>query len=191
MLSFARTMFARTYIERDGFRHLPLLMNFLLVVVASLNKWINKKRKQSFVSQCRFVCFVSTYTLWKVSNRKVFVISIIANIIDMMDSNLSCVRLKINYILFAFSLFLLGYYIFHTYIPTCLIVIISWISFWIKPEAVPARVTLCVTSLLTLSTQHAQSQKNLPPWVSRLLIDIIISLFFSHPHVYMSTVSLT
>ncbi|KAL3191967.1 hypothetical protein MRX96_050382 [Rhipicephalus microplus] len=33
----------------------------------------------------------------------------------------------------------LGYYMFHTYIPTCLIVIMSWISFWIKPEAVPAR----------------------------------------------------
>ncbi|KAK4288644.1 hypothetical protein Pmani_038332, partial [Petrolisthes manimaculis] len=29
----------------------------------------------------------------------------------------------------------LGYYLFHTYIPTCLIVIMSWISFWIKPEA--------------------------------------------------------
>ena len=39
----------------------------------------------------------------------------------------------------------------------------SWISFWIKPEAVPARVTLGVTSLLTLSTQHANSQKSLPP----------------------------
>ena len=57
----------------------------------------------------------------------------------------------------------LGYYLFHTYVPTCLIVIMSWISFWIKPEAVPARVTLGVTSLLTLSTQHANSQKSLPP----------------------------
>lgn len=57
----------------------------------------------------------------------------------------------------------LGYYVFHTYIPTCLIVIMSWISFWIRPEAVPARVTLGVTSLLTLSTQHANSQKGLPP----------------------------
>ncbi|XP_037070075.1 glycine receptor subunit alpha-4-like [Pollicipes pollicipes] len=57
----------------------------------------------------------------------------------------------------------LGYYLFHTYIPTCLIVIMSWISFWIKPEAAPARVTLGVTSLLTLSTQHAKSQSALPP----------------------------
>jgi hypothetical protein len=69
----------------------------------------------------------------------------------------------------------LGYYLFHTYIPTCLIVIMSWISFWIKPEAVPARVTLCVTSLLTLSTQHAQSQKSLPPVSYIKAIDIFMS----------------
>ena len=34
--------------------------------------------------------------------------------------------------------------------PSALIVVMSWISFWIKPEAIPARVTLGVTSLLTL-----------------------------------------
>lgn len=46
----------------------------------------------------------------------------------------------------------LGYHLFHTYIPSALIVVMSWISFWIKPEAIPARVTLGVTSLLTLGT---------------------------------------
>ena len=51
----------------------------------------------------------------------------------------------------------------------------SWISFWIKPEAVPARVTLCVTSLLTLSTQHAQSQKSLPPVSYIKAIDIFMN----------------
>ncbi|XP_064098794.1 glycine receptor subunit alpha-2-like [Macrobrachium nipponense] len=69
----------------------------------------------------------------------------------------------------------LGYYLFHTYIPTCLIVIMSWISFWIKPEAVPARVTLGVTSLLTLSTQHANSQKSLPPVSYIKAIDMFMS----------------
>ncbi|XP_063884419.1 glycine receptor subunit alphaZ1-like isoform X2 [Scylla paramamosain] len=69
----------------------------------------------------------------------------------------------------------LGYYLFHTYIPTCLIVIMSWISFWIKPEAVPARVTLGVTSLLTLSTQHANSQKSLPPVSYIKAIDLFMS----------------
>ncbi|KAF4524863.1 hypothetical protein B566_EDAN012819 [Ephemera danica] len=69
----------------------------------------------------------------------------------------------------------LGYYLFYTYIPTCLIVIMSWISFWIKPEAVPARVTLGVTSLLTLSTQHANSQKSLPPVSYIKAIDVFMS----------------
>ncbi|XP_059468379.1 glycine receptor subunit alpha-2-like isoform X2 [Neocloeon triangulifer] len=69
----------------------------------------------------------------------------------------------------------LGYYLFHTYVPTCLIVIMSWISFWLKPEAVPARVTLGVTSLLTLSTQHANSQKSLPPVSYIKAIDVFMS----------------
>ncbi|XP_076373239.1 glycine receptor subunit alpha-2-like [Tachypleus tridentatus] len=68
----------------------------------------------------------------------------------------------------------LGYYLFHTYVPTCLIVIMSWISFWIKPEAVPARVTLGVTSLLTLSTQHAKSQASLPPVSYTKAVDLFM-----------------
>ncbi|KAK8747989.1 hypothetical protein OTU49_016257, partial [Cherax quadricarinatus] len=69
----------------------------------------------------------------------------------------------------------LGYYLFHTYMPTCLIVIMSWVSFWIKPEAAPARVTLGVTSLLTLSTQHAKSQASLPPVSYIKIIDMFMS----------------
>ncbi|VVC34659.1 Gamma-aminobutyric acid A receptor/Glycine receptor alpha,Neurotransmitter-gated ion- [Cinara cedri] len=69
----------------------------------------------------------------------------------------------------------LGYYLFHTYIPTCLIVIMSWVSFWIKPEAAPARVTLGVTSLLTLSTQHAKSQAALPPVSYLKAVDTFMS----------------
>ena len=83
---------------------------------------------------------------------------VIASIYNHNDSgNFTCLE-----VVFMFKR-RLGYYLFHTYVPTCLIVIMSWISFWIKPEAVPARVTLGVTSLLTLSTQHANSQKSLPP----------------------------
>ncbi|KAF6217368.1 hypothetical protein GE061_001722 [Apolygus lucorum] len=70
----------------------------------------------------------------------------------------------------------LGYYLFHTYFPTCLIVIMSWVSFWIKPEAAPARVTLGVTSLLTLSTQHAKSQAALPPVSYIKAVDAFMSV---------------
>ncbi|XP_045111265.1 glycine receptor subunit alpha-2-like isoform X3 [Portunus trituberculatus] len=69
----------------------------------------------------------------------------------------------------------LGHYLFHTYIPTCLIVIMSWVSFWIRPEIAPARVTLGVTSLLTMSTQHARSQAALPPVSYIKAIDVFMS----------------
>lgn len=99
----------------------------------------------------------------------------------------------------------LGYHLFHTYIPSGLIVVMSWISFWIKPEAIPARVTLGVTSLLTLgrsrfsnivstisffniftlATQSTQSQRSLPPvsyvkaidvWMSSCTLFVFMSL---------------
>ena len=54
-------------------------------------------------------------------------------------------------------------------------------------QAVPARVTLGVTSLLTLSTQHANSQKSLPPvsYIKVIIIRKIIlrqSLIKGHHH---------
>ncbi|XP_067118520.1 glutamate-gated chloride channel-like [Centruroides vittatus] len=54
-------------------------------------------------------------------------------------------------------------YLINTYIPSTLIVALSWLSFWLDVGAVPARITLGVTSLLTLATQIVQSKKNLPP----------------------------
>lgn len=50
-----------------------------------------------------------------------------------------------------------------TYIPTSLIVSISWISFWIDPTSVPGRVGLALTTLLTLSTQVIAIHLQLPP----------------------------
>lgn len=44
----------------------------------------------------------------------------------------------------------LGYHLFHTYIPSALIVVMSWISFWIKPEAIPARITVTNKKLTQL-----------------------------------------
>jgi hypothetical protein len=51
------------------------------------------------------------------------------------------------------------------------------VSFWItgKSNAAPARTNLCVTALLTLSTQHAQSQKSLPAVSYIKAIDIFMS----------------
>lgn len=93
----------------------------------------------------------------------------------------------------------LGYHLFHTYIPSALIVVMSWISFWIKPEAIPARITLGVTSLLTLATQNTQSQQSLPPvsyvkaidvWMSSCSVFVFLSLMeFAIVNIYMGPVA--
>ncbi|GFV97673.1 glutamate-gated chloride channel [Trichonephila clavipes] len=50
----------------------------------------------------------------------------------------------------------------NVYIPSTLVVFLSWISFWLDVAAVPARITLGVTSLLTLATQVVQARGGLP-----------------------------
>ncbi|VDM46068.1 unnamed protein product [Toxocara canis] len=57
----------------------------------------------------------------------------------------------------------IGYHLVQSYIPTGLIVVISWVSFWIDRRAVPARVSLSFTTLLTLSTQGNGLRYALPP----------------------------
>ena len=51
-----------------------------------------------------------------------------------------------------------GFYMLQTYLPSFLVVILSWISFWINMEAVPARISLGVTTVLTIATQMSGSK---------------------------------
>ncbi|MCL4137457.1 UNVERIFIED_CONTAM: hypothetical protein GTU68_042087 [Idotea baltica] len=44
-----------------------------------------------------------------------------------------------------------------------MLVIVSWVSFWLDQNAVPARVSLGVTTLLTMSTQTSSINQTLPP----------------------------
>lgn len=50
-----------------------------------------------------------------------------------------------------------GYFMINIYIPTILIVLMSMLTFWVPRQAVPARITLGVTSLLTIITKQYQS----------------------------------
>ncbi|XP_035770594.1 glycine receptor subunit alpha-3-like [Neolamprologus brichardi] len=43
-----------------------------------------------------------------------------------------------------------------------LIVILSWVSFWINMDAAPARVALGITTVLTMTTQSSGSRTSLP-----------------------------
>lgn len=49
-----------------------------------------------------------------------------------------------------------------TYVPSVLIVILSWVGFWISSDAVPARISLGVLTVLTMTTQTSGSTGSLP-----------------------------
>ena len=55
-----------------------------------------------------------------------------------------------------------GYYMIQTYIPSALIVMLSWVSFWINIDAVPARISLGVLTILTMTTQSTGTTSSLP-----------------------------
>ncbi|XP_050733408.1 glutamate-gated chloride channel-like [Eriocheir sinensis] len=65
-----------------------------------------------------------------------------------------------------------SYYLIQYYIPCCMLVIVSWVSFWLDQYAVPARVALGVTTLLTMSTQNAGINQSLPPVSYTKAIDV-------------------
>lgn len=55
-----------------------------------------------------------------------------------------------------------GYFLIQVYVPCILIVVLSWVSFWIHREATSDRVGLCITAVLTLSTISLDSRTDLP-----------------------------
>ncbi|XP_062700266.1 gamma-aminobutyric acid receptor subunit alpha-6 [Aedes albopictus] len=55
-----------------------------------------------------------------------------------------------------------GYFLIQVYVPCILIVVLSWVSFWIHREATSDRVGLGITTVLTLSTISLDSRTDLP-----------------------------
>ncbi|KAI6189857.1 Glycine receptor subunit beta-type 4 [Aphelenchoides bicaudatus] len=57
---------------------------------------------------------------------------------------------------------LMLYHIVQTYIPSAMLVSISWMTFFLPPRASPARISLTITSLLTLTTMSNGARQDLP-----------------------------
>ena len=57
----------------------------------------------------------------------------------------------------------IGYFIWEVYMPASFIVLMSFTSFWLDRSATPARVSLGVTTVLTMTTLLSSSDNNLPP----------------------------
>ncbi|XP_055342352.1 gamma-aminobutyric acid receptor subunit beta-like [Paramacrobiotus metropolitanus] len=56
-----------------------------------------------------------------------------------------------------------GYHLIQTYLPTVLIVTISWVSFFLEAGAVPVRVSLGITTFLTMITRNSGAKVGLQP----------------------------
>ncbi|CAB1312511.1 unnamed protein product, partial [Coregonus sp. 'balchen'] len=54
------------------------------------------------------------------------------------------------------------YFILETYVPSSLLVVLSWVSFWISQSSVPARVCIGVTTVLTMTTLMMGARTSLP-----------------------------
>ncbi|XP_032207370.1 gamma-aminobutyric acid receptor subunit rho-3 isoform X2 [Mustela erminea] len=86
-------------------------------------------------------------------------------------------RLFINFVLRRHIFF----FVLQTYFPAMLMVMLSWVSFWIDQRAVPARVSLGITTVLTMSTIISGMSPSMPQvsyikavdvylWVSSLFV---------------------
>ena len=57
------------------------------------------------------------------------------------------------------------------YVPSVMLVTVSWLSFWLDPSQVLAKLFMGVSTLLTMSVQTASINRSLPPVAYTKAID--------------------
>ncbi|VDL84673.1 unnamed protein product [Nippostrongylus brasiliensis] len=67
-----------------------------------------------------------------------------------------------------------GYFVLQFYTPCTLLVVMSWVSFWINKEASPARVALGIMTVLSMSTLGFGLRNDLPKVSHPTALDIYI-----------------
>ncbi|XP_077984867.1 gamma-aminobutyric acid receptor subunit beta-like [Glandiceps talaboti] len=72
----------------------------------------------------------------------------------------------------------LSYYVIQIYFPSILIVILSWVSFFVNRGATPARVALGITTVLTMATIMATTASSLPKISYIKAIDVFLGMCF-------------
>ncbi|KAF7274936.1 hypothetical protein GWI33_012401, partial [Rhynchophorus ferrugineus] len=79
----------------------------------------------------------------------------------------------------------IGHHLIQTFAPSTLVVVLSWFSFWLDLDAIPGRVTLLVTCLLTLVTMFTGLRSDIPAvayvkaldlWMAGCMISVFASL---------------
>lgn len=79
----------------------------------------------------------------------------------------------------------IGHHLIQTFAPSSLVVMLSWFSFWLGLDAIPGRVTLLVTCLLTLVTMFTGLRADIPPvayvkaldlWMAGCMVSVFAAL---------------
>ncbi|KAM4048271.1 gamma-aminobutyric acid receptor subunit rho-3 [Anomaloglossus baeobatrachus] len=83
-------------------------------------------------------------------------------------------RLFINFILRRHIFF----FLLQSYFPAMLMVMLSWVSFWIDRRAVPARVSLGITTVLTMSTIITGVSASMPQVSYIKAVDVYLWISF-------------
>ncbi|XP_012622461.2 gamma-aminobutyric acid receptor subunit rho-3 [Microcebus murinus] len=91
-------------------------------------------------------------------------------------------RLFINFVLRRHIFF----FVLQTYFPAMLMVMLSWVSFWIDRRAVPARVSLGITTVLTMSTITTSVSASMPQVSYVKAVDVY--LWVSSTFVFLSVI---
>ncbi|GFS04968.1 glycine receptor subunit alpha-3 [Elysia marginata] len=73
-----------------------------------------------------------------------------------------------------------GYYVAQVFLPCILIVVLSWVSFWLDIDAVPARISLGLLTVLTMTTMSANARAHLPrvSYIKAIDVWMAMCLFF-------------
>ena len=79
----------------------------------------------------------------------------------------------------------IGYFLAQMYFPTMLVVFFSWVNFWIDKSAAPARTSLGVTTVLTITKQAGSAANETPKlayikaldyWMSTCMLFVFAAL---------------
>lgn len=73
----------------------------------------------------------------------------------------------------------IGHHLIQTFAPSTLVVMLSWFSFWLGLDAIPGRVTLLVTCMLTLVTMFTGLRADIPPVAYvKVILELLLKIIF-------------
>ncbi|XP_076749781.1 gamma-aminobutyric acid receptor subunit alpha-2 isoform X3 [Xylocopa sonorina] len=140
------------------------------------------------LGSCKYYAYTSGQLVyeWQEGSSVDFVPGMALSQFDLMGSpyrNLTFVRREGEFSVLQVSFNLqrnTGYFIIQVYVPCVLIVVLSWVSFWIHREATSDRVGLGITTVLTLSTISLDSRTDLPKVSYATALDWFLLMSFGY-----------